>query len=85
MPAIEISRAFLNFRKLLMENLSPELEDLLASTFKLRKILEQVLPQEAIEYIINLIAKDGAHRKFLKLTEENEHEESDSNEVEEQN
>ena len=53
--------------------------------FKLRKILEQVLPQEAIDHIINLIAKDGAHRKFLKLTEENEHEESDSNEVEEQN
>ena len=69
----------------MMEKLSPELEDLLASTFKLRKILEQVLPQEAIEYIINLIAKDGAHRKFIKLTEENEHERAEDYEDKEQN
>ncbi len=55
-----------------MEKLSSELEDILASTFKLRKILEQVLPQEAVDYILNLIAKDGAHRKFLKITEEND-------------
>ena len=69
MPAFEISRTF----KLgvYMENLSPELEELLANKFKLKKALEQVLPAEAITYIISLIAKDIAHRKFLKLTEEN--------------
>ena len=55
--------------------MSPELEELLGSPFKLRKILEQVLPADAINYILELIVKDGAHRKFLKLTEENEHEE----------
>lgn len=54
-----------------MENISTELEQLLSSSFKLRKTLEQVLPPEAVEYILVLIAKDGAHRKFLKITEEN--------------
>jgi hypothetical protein len=59
-----------------MEKLSPEIEELLSSSFKLRKAFEQVLPKEAIDYILNLIAKDGAHRNFLKLTEENENEQS---------
>lgn len=55
-----------------MENINPELEELLESSFKLRKILEQVLPKEAVDYIITLIVKDSSHRKFLKLTEETE-------------
>lgn len=54
-----------------MEQMTPELEEFLESSFKLRKLLEQVLPQEAVDYILMLIAKDGAHRKFLKITEEN--------------
>ena len=53
-----------------MEQLSPELEELLNSSFKLRKALEQILSKEAVDYILTLIARDGAHRKFLKLTEE---------------
>ena len=53
-----------------MENLSTELEELLNSSFKLRKALEQILSKEAVDYILTLIARDGAHRKFLKLTEE---------------
>ena len=53
-----------------MEKLSPELEDFLDNSFRLRKALEQVLPKEAIDYILELIAKDGAHRRFLALTEE---------------
>ena len=76
MPAIEISRTFL-FRKTVMENLSHELEELLGSPFKLRKVLEQVLPADAVNYIIDLVVKDGAHRKFLKLTEETENERSE--------
>jgi hypothetical protein len=52
--------------------MSPELEELLESPFKLRPTLGQILPQEAVDYILNLIVKDGAHRKFLKITEENE-------------
>lgn len=53
-----------------MEQLSPELETFLEGSFKLRKLLEQVLPKDAVDYILMLVAKDGAHRKFLKLTEE---------------
>ena len=50
--------------------MSPELEELLHSTFKLRQTLSQVLPKEAVDYIIELVVKDGAHKKYLKLTEE---------------
>lgn len=51
-----------------MSKLSPELEELFSSTFKLRKILSP-LPPDAVDYLCGLIAKDGAHRKFLELTE----------------
>ena len=50
--------------------MTPELEELLESSFKLTKTLEQVLPKEAVDYILDLIAKDSAHRKFLKITDE---------------
>ena len=52
--------------------MSPELEDLLQNTFKLRQALLQIMPKEAVDYIMQLIAKDGANRKYLKLTEENQ-------------
>ena len=55
-----------------MENLSPELEEFLSNSFRLNKTLEQVLPREAIDYILNVIARDLAHRKFLRLTEDTE-------------
>ena len=51
--------------------MTPELEELLHSTFVLRQILSTTtLSKEAVDYIMELIAKDGAHRKYLKLTEE---------------
>jgi hypothetical protein len=50
--------------------MSPELEELLHSSFKLRQTLSQVLPKEAVDYIMELIAKDGAYRNLLKLLEE---------------
>jgi hypothetical protein len=50
--------------------MSPELEELLHGTFKLRQSLSQVLPQEAVDYIMTLIVKDTAHRYCVKLTEE---------------
>ena len=53
-----------------MSELSPELEDLFSKTFTLRKTLSSVLPAEAVDYLCELIAKDGAHRKFLELTKE---------------
>jgi hypothetical protein len=52
--------------------MNTELEELLESSFKMRKLLEQVLPKEAVDYILNLLAKDGAHRKYLKIVGENE-------------
>ena len=50
--------------------MSPELEELLHSTFKLRQALSQVMPKEAVDYIMELVVKDGAHRKYLELTKE---------------
>jgi hypothetical protein len=50
--------------------MSPELEELLHSTFILRQKLSTILPVEAVDYILELIAKDGAHRKYLELTKE---------------
>ena len=52
--------------------MSPELEEFLANSFKLRKAFEQILPPKAVDYMMHLIAKDGAHRKYLKIVEENE-------------
>ena len=54
--------------------MTAELEEILQSSYKLRKALEQVLPKDAVDYLITLVAMDGAHRKFLKLAEENENE-----------
>ena len=50
--------------------MTPELEELLNKTLILRQALSQVLPMEAVNYILELIAKDGAHRKYLKLVED---------------
>lgn len=55
-----------------MTKISKELEEFLNSGFKLQKTLEQALPKEATDYILELIAKDLAHRKFLKMTGEQE-------------
>ena len=52
--------------------MSPELEELLHSSLILKQTLSKVLSPEAVNYIMELIAKDGAHRKYLKLTEETE-------------
>lgn len=49
--------------------MSPELEEFLSSSFKLKKILEPVLPKEAVDYLLELIAKDMTHKKYLKITE----------------
>ena len=50
--------------------MTTELEEFLSSSFKLRKLLEPVLPKEASDYILTLIARDLAHRKYLEITEE---------------
>lgn len=54
--------------------MNPELEELLSSSYKLRKVLEQVFNKEAVDYFMELVSKDGAHRKYLKIVEETENE-----------
>lgn len=51
--------------------MTAELENFLANSFKLRKTLEQCMPKEAVDYIMILIAKDGAHRKLVENISEN--------------
>ena len=53
-----------------MEKLTPEAEELFSSSFKLKQILSPVLPPDAVQYILELIARDGAHSRFLELTKE---------------
>lgn len=50
--------------------MSLELEELLNSSFKLRQTLSQILQKEAVDYIMELIVKDSAYRKYLKFIEE---------------
>ena len=50
--------------------MTKELEELLNSKNQIRKTISQVLPQEAADYIINLIAKDNAYRKYVDNTKE---------------
>ncbi len=52
--------------------MSPELENLVHNTSQLRRVLAQVLSSEAVDYIMELIVKDLAHKKYLKLAGENE-------------
>ena len=52
--------------------MTAELEKLLESLYTLRKTLEPVLPKEAIDYILDLIAKDLSHRNYLKIVKEEE-------------
>ena len=48
-----------------------ELEHIFNSTSELRQCLSNVLPSEAVQYIVRLILKDEARKKYLKLgTEE---------------
>lgn len=50
--------------------MTPELEKLLQSSFILRQTLSKVLAPEAVNYIMELITKDKAHRKCFTVTEE---------------
>jgi hypothetical protein len=52
--------------------MTEEFEQLFDSTFLLRKQLSQVLSKEAVDYIIKLVVLDQAHKKYLKLSSENE-------------
>ena len=47
--------------------MTPELEKLLQSSFILRQTLSKVLAPEAVNYIMELITKDKAHRKCFTV------------------
>ena len=51
-------------------NLSDKSKEIIATAWKLKTTLSQNLPPDLIEYIIELIAKDQAHQKLIKLLEE---------------
>ena len=50
--------------------LSDKSKEILASLWQLDKSLKQVIPSDLTEYIIELIAKDQAHQKYLNITKE---------------
>ena len=54
--------------------MTKELEEALSHTWTLRNTLKTVLAPEAVDYIMALVAQDGAHRKFVALCEEFEKE-----------
>ena len=56
--------------------MTKDTEELLECSFKLRKVLGQVLPPDAVDYIMNPIAKDGAHQRYLDIVKENENDSS---------
>lgn len=57
--------------------MTKELEEVLSHTWTLRNTLKTVLAPEVVDYIMTLIAQDGAHRKFVALCEEFEKEQSE--------
>ena len=57
--------------------MTKELEEVLSHTWTLRNTLKTVLAPEVVDYIVSLIAQDGAHRKFIALCEEFEKKQSE--------
>ena len=57
--------------------MTKELEETLSHTWTLRNTLKTVLAPEVVDYIMTLIAQDGAHRKSIALCEELEKEQSE--------
>ena len=49
-----------------------EVDEYLDNSFKLSRALEQMMPKDVSDYIMELIAKDKAHKKYLNIVEENE-------------
>ena len=50
--------------------MSEELKELLDSTFILRQRLSAVLPPDAVDYLVGLVARDGAHRRMEEICAE---------------
>ena len=51
-------------------NLSDKSKEIIDRTWQLKNSLNQVIPADLTDYIIELIVKDQAHENYLKLTKE---------------
>ena len=51
-------------------NLSEQSKEIISALWELKRSLAQVLPKDLCEYIVDLVAKDQAHQKFLELTKD---------------
>ena len=51
-------------------NLSNKSKEILEALWQLKTSLSQIMPEDLCDYIVNLIAKDQAHEKYLNLTKE---------------
>lgn len=51
-------------------NLSKESKEILNNKLQLKKSLSQILPKDLIDYMIELIALNQAHQRFLELTKD---------------
>ena len=54
-----------------MTRLNKESQELIDSSYKMRNILKQVLPNDIIDYVLELVAKDMAHQKLKEITKDN--------------
>ncbi len=52
--------------------MTEEVKQLLNSSFLLNQLLSNVLPKEAVDYIINLVVLDQAHQRYSELTSDAE-------------
>ena len=51
-------------------NLSNQSKEILEALWQLKSSLNQIIPNDLSEYIIDLIAKDQAHQKLLSLNKD---------------
>ena len=51
-------------------NLSDKSKEILEALWQLRNTFNQVIPSDLTDYIIELIAKDQAHQKYIQLTKD---------------
>ena len=51
-------------------NLSDKSKEILEALWQLRNTFNQVISSDLTDYIIELIAKDQAHQKYIQLTKD---------------
>ena len=51
-------------------NLSEQSKEIISALWQFKPTLSRIMPDDLAEYIIELIAKDQAHQKYLELTKD---------------